>query len=112
VWLLAYLWTWIISGLMMYATVRSIYALPSRYVLQVVTDWTLAGVLTSFATFVPSSLGLKEVTLTVLMSRYMPEYIAVVAAILMRLFTVVYSVVWMLCAAPLGGTRPDTGSRI
>ncbi len=109
-WLFMYLWTWIISGLMMYATVHSVYALPSRYLLQVVTDWTLAGVLTSFATFVPSSLGLKEVTLTMLMSRYMPEYIAVVAAILMRLFTVGYSLLWMLCIAPLRQPRPDARS--
>lgn len=106
-WLFMYLGTWIISGLMMYATVRSVYPLPSRYLLQVITDWTLAGVLTSFVTFVPSSLGLKEVTLTLLMSRYMPGYIAVVAAILMRLFSVGYSVLWMLCAAPLRRPRSD-----
>jgi hypothetical protein len=62
----------------------------------VLADWTLAGMLGAFVTFVPASLGLKEATLTLLMSRYMPEHIAVVAAILLRLLTTGYSMVLML----------------
>jgi uncharacterized membrane protein YbhN (UPF0104 family) len=104
-WLFIYLWAWVAGGLMAYATVRTIYALPVTYVLQVVADWTLAAVLTSFVTFVPSSLGLKEVTLTLLLSRYMPEYVAVVSAVLLRLLSMALSVVWALCAAKLPSTR-------
>jgi len=100
-WLLMYLLTWIVSALLLYATIRSIYDLPATYLLQVVADWTLAGVLTSFITFVPTGLGLKEVTLTLLMSRYMPQYIAVVAAILVRLLTIGYSILWALCSTRL-----------
>jgi uncharacterized membrane protein YbhN (UPF0104 family) len=104
-WLLVYVFAWVAGGLMAYATVRVIYALPTRYVLQVVADWSFAAVLTSFITFVPSSLGLKEVTLTLLLSRYMPGYIAVVAVILLRLLTIGYSLLWALCATRLPNPR-------
>jgi hypothetical protein len=95
-WLSIYVLAWITSGLVLYATVRSVYDLSSQYLLQVIADWTLAGVLTSFVNFVPSGLGLKEVTLTLLMSRYMPEHIAVTAAIFMRLLMTGYSTLWLL----------------
>jgi hypothetical protein len=102
-WLFLYLCTWIISGFMLYATVRVVYPLPTAHLLQLLADWTLAGVLTSFVTFVPTALALKEVTLTLLLSRYMPEYIAMVAAILTRLLTVAYSILWMVCSTRLPG---------
>jgi hypothetical protein len=95
-WLAMYVLAWITSGLVLYATVRSVYDLSAQYLLQVIADWTLAGVLTSFVNFVPSGLGLKEVTLTLLMSRYMPEHIAVTAAIFMRLLMTGYSTLWLL----------------
>jgi len=95
-WLLIYVLVWLSGGLLLYATVRSIHDLPLSYVVHVLADWTLAGMLGAFVTFVPASLGLKEATLTLLMSRYMPEHIAVVAAILLRLLTTGYSMVLML----------------
>lgn len=100
-WLFLYAWTWIVSGLMLFATVRTIFPLASSHLLQLLADWILVGVFTSFASFVPTSMALKEVTLTLLMSRYMPEYIAVVAAILMRVLTVAYSILWTLCSTQL-----------
>lgn len=100
-WLLIYLLAWITSGLVLYATVRSIYKLAPIYLLQVIADWAFAGVITSFVTFVPSGLGLKEVTLTLLMSRYMPEHIAVAAAIFARLLMTGYSILWTLFSVRL-----------
>lgn len=108
-WLFVYVWTWVTSGLTLYATIRSISPLASGHGLQVLADWTLVGVLTSFITFVPSSLGLKELSLTLLLSRYIPEYVAVVAVILMRMLTIGYSVLWTLCASRLAGPA-DSGA--
>ncbi len=99
-WLLIYLPVWVMGGLVLYSTVATIYDLELKYALQVIADWTISGVLMLFLTFVPSSLGLKEVTLTLLLSRYLPEHVAVAAAILARLLTTAYSIVWML-----GSTR-------
>lgn len=104
-WFWIYVVDWIIGGLVLFATVRTIYALPYSYLLQVIADWTLTGVLTSFITFVPSSLGLREVTFTLLLSRYMPEHVAIVAAILVRLLMTVYSLLWLLVATRLGKTK-------
>jgi hypothetical protein len=109
-WLFAYGWTWIISGLMLYATIRSVYPLASSYLLQLLGDWILVGIVTSFVSFVPTSMALREVTLTLLMSRYMPEHIAVVAAILMRILTVAYSILWTICLTRLSSVpnRPTS----
>jgi hypothetical protein len=108
-WLLLYLVVWILGGLMLYATIRSIYSLPVSYLQQVIADWTLSGVLTSFITFLPAGVGLKEVTLTLLLSRYMPEYIAVVTSILVRLLTIAYSILWMLWSSRLQGLTTREG---
>jgi hypothetical protein len=110
-WLFIYVWTWVASGLTLYATIGSISALSAGHVLQVLADWTLVGVLTSFITFVPSTLGLKEVSLTLLLSRYIPEYVVVVAVILMRVLTIGYSVLWTLCVTRLTGPAGADGRR-
>jgi hypothetical protein len=104
-WFWIYVVDWIIGGLVLFATVRTIYPLPYSNLLQVIADWTLTGVLTSFITFVPSSLGLREVTFTLLLSRYMPEHVAIVAAILVRLLMTAYSLLWLLVATRLGKAR-------
>jgi hypothetical protein len=104
-WVPVYVLNWIIGGMVLFATVSSIYRLPHAYVLQVIADWILTGVLTSFITFVPSSLGLREVTFTLLLSRYMPEHVAVVAAILTRVFTTLYSLLWLLLITRFGKTK-------
>jgi len=95
-WLVIYVGTWVFSGLLLFTTIRVAYNLSARYLLQVLADWTLAGIITSFATFAPTTLGLKEVALTLLLSRYMPQHIAVAAAVFLRLLMVSYSMLWAL----------------
>lgn len=102
-WVFAYAWTWILSGLMLYATICAIATLPSVQVLRVLSDWTFAGLITSLLTFLPSTLGIQEVSLTLLLSRYMPEHVAVVSAILMRVLTIAYSTLWTLGSTKLLG---------
>ncbi len=90
--LLMYFLRWLTGELMLDATVRTIYDLSQQRLLQVIADWTLSGILASFITFAHSNLGLKDIALALLMSRYVPaKHIAVVSAILTRLLTVVYS---------------------
>ena len=87
-----YFLRWLTGELMLDATVRTIYDLSLQRLLQVIADWTLSGILASFITFAHSNLGLKDIALALLMSRYVAaEHIAVVSAILTRLLTVVYS---------------------
>jgi len=108
-WLVVYLGTWVFGGLLLYTTIRSLYALPVSYVPQVLADWTLTGVVTSFATFAPTTLGLKEVALTLLLSRYMPPHIAAAAAIFLRLLMTAYSMLWALLVTVVGKRRLPTG---
>jgi uncharacterized membrane protein YbhN (UPF0104 family) len=100
-WLVIYTASWAIGGLILWATIGGIYDLSSDFALQVIADWTLAGVVTSIVTFVPAGLGLREVTLTLLLSRYMPEHIAVSSAVLMRLLMTSYSILWLLVSERL-----------
>jgi uncharacterized membrane protein YbhN (UPF0104 family) len=100
-WLVVYTISWAIGGLILWATVGAIYDLSLDFALQVVADWSLAGVVTSIITFVPAGLGLREVTLTLLLSRYMPEHIAVSSAVLMRILMTSYSILWLLVSERL-----------
>lgn len=101
IWLVIYSASWAIGGLILWATASGIYGLSLDFVPQVIADWTVAGVVTSIITFVPAGLGLREITLTFLLSRYMPEHIAVSSAILMRLLMTSYSILWLLVSERL-----------
>jgi len=100
-WLGTYVLSWMLGGLILYATIHVIYDLSPAFTLQAVADWSLAGAVTAVTTFVPAGLGLREVTLTLLLSRYVPEHIAVASAILMRLLMTGYSMVWLLLSTRL-----------
>jgi len=87
---------------MLYATARSVYlrfAIEIRVL--VIAGRRLAGVLTLFITSVPSSLGLKQVTLTCLSSRCIPLCIAIAAAIRVRLLMTGHSILWMFATTRL-----------
>ncbi len=100
-WLFLYVWTWLFSGAMLFVIIRSLFDLPLGHLPQILADWTLAGLATSLLTFLPTNLGLQEVTLTLLLARYVPEPVALVAVILMRGLTIVYSVLWVLLSTRL-----------
>lgn len=97
-WLAIYSLVWIGGGLMLYAVVNSLYILPLACLPTVIGAWVLSGLVTTLVLVTSAGLGLKEFTLSLLLSYLMPFPLAVVVALLMRVCLIFLEIVWGIVA--------------
>lgn len=97
-WLLIYAVVWAVGGVMLYAVVNAVSTVEVRLLPGLIAAWTLSGVASALATFSPSGLGIREVTLALLLTPYVPTAVGAIIALLMRLVLTVYEVTWGLIA--------------
>jgi len=100
-WLCLYVGVWIVGGLTLYCVLYSIHPLSLAHVPAIIGAWSLSGAIASLVIFLPSGLGLREITLTAMLSPFVPGPIAVVISLLMRLLLTLYEVLWVLIATRL-----------
>jgi uncharacterized membrane protein YbhN (UPF0104 family) len=88
VWLVFYVLMWIFGGVMAYSMLLVLYNSSSSISAPVVISvWSITGSI-SFLTFLlPNNLGSTEVTLSFLLSNFVPMPIAISTAIFLRFFT-------------------------
>lgn len=96
IWLLFYVGLRLLSGLLVFYIARIIYPVPWGDALMVIGGWSLASVITNLLLFFPSNMGLTEVTFSLVLSSIMPSSIAVVAAVLTRIVTMSFELLWAL----------------
>jgi hypothetical protein len=96
-----YLLVWGLGGVVLYAVIRALYPLPVTMLPGVVGVWGLAGAVASLVFFSPTGLGVKEITLSLLLALFIPAGLAVVTAILMRLFLTAAEFSWAIIASRL-----------
>ena len=101
VWLGIYVVVWIVGGLVLYFAVNVFYPLPLTQLPEVIGAWTLSGVAASLVFFSPSGLGIRELTLSFLLSHYIPTPLAIVVAVGMRVGLTVYEAFWAVVALKL-----------
>jgi hypothetical protein len=101
VWLIIYILVWIGGGLVLYAVINSIYALPLARLPTVVGIWVLSGLITTLVFATSAGLGLKDVTLGVLLGYLMPSPLAVIVALLMRVCPILFATIWGIVALRL-----------
>lgn len=80
--LLAYMLAWSIGGLMLYALVRAVADLPWSEIPALIGIWAAAGTVGLLVSTFLVGIGVREVTLTVLLTALIPEDKALVVAIL------------------------------
>lgn len=97
-WLLIYAGVWAVGGVMLYTVINAVSSVGVRLLPGLIAAWTLSGVASALATFSPSGLGIKEVTLALLLTPYVPTAVGAVIALLMRLMLTVYEVMWGMVA--------------
>lgn len=85
---------WIGGGLTLYATINSLYALPLSSLPTVIGAWILSGLVTTLIFLTSAGLGLKELTLSLLLGYVIPLPIAIVVALLMRVCLIIFEIVW------------------
>jgi hypothetical protein len=101
VWLGIYVVVWIVGGLVLFSAVNVFYPLPLTQLPGVIGAWTLSGVAASLVFLSPSGLGIRELTLSFLLSHYIPTPLAIVVALGTRVGLTVYEAFWAVVALKL-----------
>ncbi len=97
--LLLYLIVWFMNGAVLYLVICALYPLPLTVLPAVTGAGALAGAISLLSVVSPSSFGLKEIALTVLLGLLIPPGLAVIVAILMRLLLTATEFVWVIAAS-------------
>jgi len=100
-WLIIYSLVWIGGGLVLYVAINSLYTLSLAHLPAVVGIWVLSGLIPTLILVTPVGLGLKELTLSVLLGYLMPSPLAVIVALLMRVGLTLFEIVWGIVALRL-----------
>jgi hypothetical protein len=101
VWLGIYVIVWTVGGLVLYSAINVFYPLPLTQLPGVIGAWTLSGVAASLVFLIPSGLGIRELTLSFLLSYYIPAPLAIVVALGMRVGLTTYEAFWAVVALKL-----------
>jgi len=100
-WLLLYVLVWAVGGVTLYSVVAGLHPLPLSGLPHIVRAWSLSGAAAVIVFFSPSGLGIKEVTLTLLLVPVIPVPLAAIVALLMRLLLTIYELLWAAAALKL-----------
>jgi hypothetical protein len=99
--LLIYSLVWLGSGLVLFLLIRAIYPLAWSALPLVIHSSIISGLVAYLAFFAPAGFGLREVALALLLVQVVPMPVAVLAALLTRLWTMLNELVWALVIARL-----------
>lgn len=104
-----YGFAWFLGGLIMYSLVPS-SPRSSMSLIDITSLWTLSGGASMLMAFVPAGLGVREITLSLLLRPHIGDAVALVVALLMRVLFTLGDLVWggifWLLARYLGSHSP------
>lgn len=98
IWLCSYILGWVAGGLILVAVVVALRSLSAVEVVALVGIWSLSGALGALAVFSPSGLGIREVSLTLLLGPLLPLPQAAFVAVFTRVILTGFELVWALIA--------------
>jgi len=99
VWGGLYILPWVLAGFSLYCAIRAFSGDVGLSIIDAVGISTLVMLVALLSTILPSGLGLKELTSSVLLSHWMPLSSAVVISIAYRLIQTANEMLWALAAA-------------
>lgn len=109
-WVGAYILMWITGGLMVVTIIAALHPLTLVQAPLIISIWSLTGVISFSTFFLPNSFGVSEITLSLFLSHIVPPSIAIATAILARLLTTLFDIVWSALFWWLGkGLLPSNG---
>lgn len=98
---------WLGGGVLLFFMSRAFVAVPYHKLPTFVGIWGGAGAVSLVAGYLVQGLGLREITLAVLLAGYMPFSVAVAVALLFRLLLSVGEFVWAVVLARLSAVPGD-----
>ena len=93
---LIYVPAWVIGGIDLYLLANAVYPVPLALLPAVCGAWAASGAVSLLAAYLVQGLGAAEVTLGLLLSRFLPVPVAIVVVLLFRLLCTVGEVAWAL----------------
>ena len=81
---------------MFFLTANILYPLDIQYLGIVIGSFALVGLVGRAITFLPSNMGLQELSYSLLLSTIMPASIGIVLAIVNRIFVILFEFTWSL----------------
>ncbi len=105
-WIVAYTLNWVISGTGLYLVGCLFVSLPAETWPNVVGAWVLSTLLAYITLFSPSGLGVKEVSLTVLLGLVLNDPLPLLIALGIRIVWTVYDIVVGVVAWMVEHRRP------
>lgn len=94
---------WVGGGVVLYVLANAVTPVPLAHLPALIGAWAAAGAVSLSAGLLVSGMGLREVTLTVLLGNLVPLPVAVAIALLFRVLLMVGEFVWALVFAALAG---------
>jgi hypothetical protein len=91
-----YLLAWIAGGMLLYILIRALYPLAVTMLPAVIGAWAGASAMGLIAAYLIQGLGVREVTLAVMLSAFMPLPVGIITSILFRLLLTAGEIVWPL----------------
>jgi uncharacterized membrane protein YbhN (UPF0104 family) len=108
-WVLLWMGAWLLSGIMYFLLAKAVYPLGAHVLLPATMIWAASGVIGRVAAFVPGGMLLREFSMAVLLSAYMPLSVAVVVAVLARVWAALNDFLWFVLVASLGDRMKHGG---
>lgn len=91
---LAYLLVYVNGTLFIYAIIRIMHPLAISQFPHLYGAWGASSLIASLALFLPTSFGLKEISMGVLLLPIVPQAIAVFAVIMVRIGATIFEILW------------------
>jgi uncharacterized membrane protein YbhN (UPF0104 family) len=93
-WLLSYIFIWIFGGIMLFLIVLAFTnkVLPENLFL-IISGWAISGITGMIITFLPSGLGITELTLVMILRQFLPSTIAISIAFASRILQTLFDLI-------------------
>ena len=88
-WIINYILAWLFGAFVFYSTINFFYALPISELPQLIGIWSFAGAISLAGSLTISIIGLREISLALLLAPFLPAPIVLIVAIGIR-------IVWVL----------------
>ena len=93
IWLALYGLVWMGGGAILYCLINTLYPLSISALPYVIGIWGFSGAISVMAFFSPSGLGIREITLTTLLTFLLPVGLSLVVAVIARIFFTVLEII-------------------
>ena len=93
-WTAAYAFSWSMGGLLLYILLPQDQAEQTLTLVETTVIWAVANGVSSLAVIAPSGLGIREISLTILLQPYYPLSFTVIIVVMLRFIFTLSDLVW------------------